>query len=227
MIKFKKLSAFILTGMLTISLTGCLGSTNDPISGVDLSNPDPKINDTQAVTDVTPADVDNNTNTPGDVTTDPDVTDVEPEVNVPKVQSGEAVSYKGSILFREYHPFQFNNNGVFGEFSRNDFAYSAAGSLCSFDPKNPESGATKLCEDTGYGDFYLIDGKDLYSQKAVEGEDYTRVYTSVYKTDLDTMKSEDLCPGSILGFSPDGTHFCAYDYSLNPYLQYQSNLTFR
>ena len=221
MIKFKKLSAFILTGMLTISLTGCLGGGNDPIPGVDLSNPDPKIDDTQAVTDVTvPDGNDDTSNTSGDVTTEPDETTAEPEENIAKVQSGEAVSYKGKILFREYHPFQFNNNAVFGNFSRSAFSYSSKGNLCSFDPKNPENGATELCEDEGYGDFYLIDGKDLYSQKAVEGEDYSRVYTSVYKTDLNTMESEDICSGSILGFSPDGTHFCAYDYSLNPYLQH-------
>ena len=211
--KIKKLSAFFLTGILTLSLAGCLG--NDPMPSVDIDNPDPKSGDTQAVTDVT--DPGKDTTDPADAK-DPDTAEDTVKESIPVVQSGEAVLYNGNIIFREYHPFQMDCEGLWGEFSRNSLAYSHTGKLCSFDPKDPTAEPKVICDDTGYGDMYLINGEDLYSQGAREGEDYERLYQSVYKLDLKTGESEDICSGRITGFSPDGTHFTVYDYAVNPYL---------
>ena len=213
MYKFKKMSALLLAAVLTLSLSGCLGNT--PETKIDLSNPDPKTNTTQ---NAPLPDKDNTTTEPDTEVTVPDSPEVQAEVLA--VQSGEAVVYNGNILFREYHPYQMYSTGLFGKFTRNSLTWSSTGNLCTFDPKNPDKEPTVLCEDTGYGDMYLVNGDTLYSQGAREGEDYSRLNQSVYKLDLNTLKSEDICSGEICGFSPDGTHFTVYDYSLDPYMMH-------
>lgn len=212
--KLKKLSALLLTGVLTISLSGCLGKTPEPT--VDLSNPDPKVSTTQTTTvpdkDTTAATPDPNTET--DV---PETTDVKEEPCV--VQSGEAVRYNDQILFREYYSSSISNLDIWGEFSRSNTAYNE-GTLYAFDPKDPTK-ITRVSEDPGFGDFYLVNETDLYGQSNMAGtynpdkEEFT-----VYRKIVTSDQYEKICNGTISGFAPDGNHFSVYDYSVNPYLQH-------
>ena len=215
--KLKKLSALLLTGVLTISLTGCLGG--EPELTVNLSNPDPVNTSSSASgnTDNNSKDntvVTNNTDNNADTTT-PDNSDVASPV---AVQSGEAVLYNGQILFREYHPFQIESEAVWGEFSFDSATYGSRAHLCTFNPSDPGSGVKEIVEDPGFGDMYLVNGEELYSQYYTNSEDYSRNYNMVYKTNLSTSKTEDICEGNISGFSPDGKHLAVYNYVTDPYL---------
>ena len=208
--KFKKLSARLLTGVLTISLSGCLGKTPEP--AVNLSNPDPKVNTTQT----TVTDKDNNTDTDNNTPQSPEV-----QKEIPVVQSGEAVRYKDQILFREYYESSIDYLGTWGEFSRNMTAYNE-GCLYTFDPENPAK-ITRLSEDPGFGDFYLINEEDLYGQACPMGSydpDTGKTNFSVYRKQVASDQYETIGYGTIQGFAPDGNHFAVYDYSLNPYLQH-------
>ena len=212
--KFRKLSALLLTGALTITLSGCLG--NKPETNVDLSKPDPKVNTTETTTTVT-----DNTDKPSEpeTVTVPDTIEVTEEI--PVVQSGEAVQYNNQILFREYYASSMDTLGLWGEFARSNTAYSP-GTLYSFDPKDPTK-ITKVSEDPGFGDFYLVNETDLYGQACLTGH-YNEVkeqldYT-VYKKAVTSDQYEEICIGKITGFAPDGNHFSVYDYSVNPYLQH-------
>ena len=183
--KLKKLSALLLTGVLTISLTGCLGG--EPELTVNLSNPDPVNTSSSASgnTDNNSKDntvVTNNTDNNADTTT-PDNSDVASPV---AVQSGEAVLYNGQILFREYHPFQIESEAVWGEFSFDSATYGSRAHLCTFDPSDPGSGVKEIVEDPGFGDMYLVNGDELYSQYYTNAEDYSRYYNMVYRTNLST-----------------------------------------
>ena len=212
--KFRKLSALILTGVLTISLSGCLG--NKPETNVDLSKPDPKVNTTETTTTVT-----DNADKPSEpeTVTVPDTIEVTEEI--PVVQSGEAVQYNNQILFREYYASSMDTLGLWGEFARSNTAYSP-GTLYSFDPKDPTK-ITKVSEDPGFGNFYLVNETNLYGQACLTGP-YNEVkeqldYT-VYKKAVTSDQYEEICIGKITGFAPDGNHFSVYDYSVNPYLQH-------
>ena len=209
--KFKKLSALLLTGALAITLSGCLG--NKPETNIDLSNPDPKTpTQTTTVTNPDkPAD-------PDTVTT-PATVDVKEEI--PVVQSGEAVRYNGQILFREYYPYAIENIALWGEFARSDTAYHA-GNLYTFDPEDPTK-ITKVSEDPGFNDFYLVNETDLYGQACITGhynEEKDQLDNIVYRKEVSSDQYEEICTGTIKGFAPDGSHFSVYDYSVNPYLQH-------
>jgi len=216
--KFKKLSALLLTGVLTISLTGCLGG--EPELTVNLSNPDP-VNTSSSASGNTDNNGKDNTvvtdNNTDNTTVDTDNTDTDVASPV-AVQSGEAVLYNGQILFREYHPFQIESEAVWGEFSFDSATYGSKGHLCTFDPSDPGSGVKEIVEDPGFGDMYLVNGEELYSQYYTNSEDYSRNYNMVYKTNLSTSKTEDICEGNITGFSPDGKHLAVYNYVTDPYL---------
>lgn len=208
--KLKKLSALILSGVLTITLSGCLGNTPEPT--VDLSNPDPKT-PTQTTTD-------NKDNTdPGTDINVPDTPDTQEEIAV--VQSGEAVRYKDQILFREYYDSSIDNLATWGEFPRSNTAYNE-GTLYTFDPADPTK-ITRLSEDPGFGDFYLVNEEDLYGQACPMGSydpDTGKTNFSVYRKQVASDQYETIGYGTIQGFAPDGNHFAVYDYSLNPYLQH-------
>ncbi|MBO4310533.1 MAG: hypothetical protein J5856_05650 [Lachnospiraceae bacterium] len=196
--KTKKIIASLLISVTTIALFACTGK--DPFSNNGLPDPDP---------------------ISGKVTTSDPVADPDPEPvtvteEVSAVLSGSAVNYKDSILFREYYPFAVSSTGLFAEFSTNNRSYGK-GSICSFDPSNPKSTFETICEDNGFGDLYLINGKDLYSQRVADTADYTQTYYAVYKIDLENKKEEELCFGTILGFSPDGKYIAVCDYTYDPY----------
>ena len=209
--KLKKLSVLLLTGVLTISLSGCLGNTPEPT--VDLSNPDPKTpTQTTTVTDKDNTD-------PGTDINVPDTPDN--QETTPVVQSGEAVRYKDQILFREYYNSSIEYLATWGEFARNNTAYNE-GALYTFDPADPTK-ITRLSEDPGFGDFYLVNEEDLYGQASPMGTydpDTGKMNFSVYRKQVASDQYETIGYGTIQGFAPDGNHFAVYDYSLNPYLQH-------
>ena len=211
----KKMSALLLTGVLTVSLSACLGS--EPELNIDLSNPDPvNTSSPSGNTDNSGKDntvvTDNNTD---NNTVDTDNTDTASPV---AVQSGEAVLYNGQILFREYHPFQIDSEAVWGDFSFDSATYGGKAHLCTFDAGNPGSGVKEIVEDPGFGDMYLVSNEVLYSQYYTYIEEYSSYVNKVYKTNLKTSETEDICEGIISGFSPDGKHFAVYNYVTNPYL---------
>ncbi len=129
----------------------------------------------------------------------------------PDVLSGEALYLDEKVIFRVYDYSAYDLDGLFGEFLRNYHAYEP-NAICSFDPKAPENGITKLCDDYGTGTMYLINGEDLYSQCVAEGPEDANNWR-VYKRHLSEGEAEEICNGQIGGFSPDGKRFTVYEYS--------------
>lgn len=138
------------------------------------------------------------------------------EEKAPLIQSGEAVYYDGQVLFRNYSSQALGYGAIWGKFQRNSTVY-VPGSLCTFDSKAPEKGITTICEDSGNGCLYLKDGNILYSQKVTDSSSESVETSHVYKKELPDGRDEEICPGEIQGFSPDGEHFVVYSYTLDPY----------
>ena len=65
--------------------------------------------------------------------------------------------------------------------------------------------------------MYLKDGNILYSQKVTDSSSESVETSHVYKKELPDGRDEEICPGEIQGFSPDGEHFVVYSYTLDPY----------
>jgi len=222
--KLKKMSVLLLSTILTITLSGCLG--NDPELAVNLYNPDPVNTSSSSSGNTDNNDKDTSVVTDNGTDDNTVVTDngndnntLDTDIASPvAVQSGEAVLYNGQILFREYNSFQIEYDAVWGDFPRDSVTYGEKGSLCTFDPSDPEKGASEIVEDTGFGDMYLINGEELYSQYYTSSEDYSRDFNMVYKTNLKTLETEDVCEGIIAGFSPDGKYFAVNNYETDPYL---------
>ena len=142
----------------------------------------------------------------------------EPEADIPAVQTGEALCYDGKVMFRVYGYSSYEYEGLFGEFSRNNYAYQP-NTIYTFDPSNPGDGISKLCDDNGTGPMYLINGTDLYSQYIAEGSGDSDP-ERVYKRHLPDGEEYEICNGQIKGFSPDGNHFAVYTYTYDEYMQH-------
>lgn len=139
--------------------------------------------------------------------------------DLPTVQAGDAVIYDGRVMFRVYGYSSVDWHGLFGEFTTGHEPYQP-NDIYTFDPKDPDGGIAKLCEDYGYGMMYLMDGTTLYSQRVTGSDDDDTDPAQVYKRVLPDGDEQKICPGEIAGFSPDGKHFTVSYYTTDPYVNY-------
>ena len=206
--KMRKILALALAGALTLSLSGCY--KNYVLDGDGMVNSEPV--SVPAASETTS---DEGWEKPV-ATSEPEV---ETKVELPYVQVGDAVMYNDLVLFREVSDNAISGDALFGKFGFNSICFTA-GNLSTFDPKNPSAEPKFVCEDSGFGNMYLVGDDLLYSQFCSEYKEDEKNTNSVYKRNLSTGESTKLVDGTIAGFSPDGKYYAVEDYAVTPYLQH-------
>ncbi len=207
--KAKKIVALLLTGVLTISLSGCF--KNQVLDGDGMVNSEP-VSATSEIASEEPSD--SGWEKPSQLPLHEDI-----PMGLPYVQIGEAVYYDGQVLFREYSANAIDNEALFGKFSFNNYCF-VPGGLYTFDPKNPDAEPKFVCEDSGFGDMYLIGEEKLYSNKRTNYSEEDVPEYKVYCTDLNSGESNEVANGTLLGFSPNGKHYVTSLYATNPFLNH-------
>ena len=205
--KSKKYLVLALAGILTLSLSGCF--KNQVLDGDGMVNSEP-------VPVASEVSSDSGWEKPS---ASSEVAPVEQSIELPTVQSGEAVYYNGKVLFRNYSSNALESAALFGEFGRTGYCYQPS-SLCTFDPADPSKGPEFVTEDNGFGDMYLVNQETLYSQLRLEGNSEESPVYAVYKKNLKTGEGDQIGSGKISAFSPDGKHYASEGDSYNPYLNH-------